>query len=524
MRIVLVCIDNHKKILGHVFADEWLICKAVDLPLGLASIRAYSRQDPFIREECRFINRIYIDSLSSGAISEDVLSQDPDLVAFSANLWNLKKTKSIWEIIKNKKPDTRVVLGGPMVPDDVESNKKMLASDLSIDALIRGEGEIAFRQLLRYYLKKETISNIPNTALREEGGIFVNTARESLKDLSELSSPYLSGDVTIQENATGLLALETSRGCIYDCAYCRYHGGERPRFFNIERIKKEIKLLKDKGFQGNVFLTDPLLNADKKWAKSVLRILEGIDFKVCVDIRPELIDDEMIGLFAKIPGLEFSVGMQSINPVALKNINRPTNIEKCRKVIQKLAENRVHTGIDLIMGLPGDNYETFKKTLDWVVYCRAQQVDINDLIIIPNSDLEKLAGKFKIKYNEENMVLSSYSFSEGDMIKASHFKVGFQFLFGYYQRIFHALVYQFQYKPSAVIEQFVAVAEALGDIPPGRLLDLSGISFSDQTIFRFLKSLLKDREHVKYFLKLFKEHEARLKENENYRIEFMGAV
>jgi hypothetical protein len=226
-------------------------------------------------------------------------------------------------------------------------------------------------------------------------------------------------------------------------------------------------------------------------------------------------------MFTKIPGLEFSVGMQSINPVALKNINRPTNIAKCREVILELAKNKIHAGIDLIMGLPGDNYESFTMTIDWTVYCRAQQVDINDLIILHNSDLERMAESFKIKCNNENMVLSNYSFSEEEMVKASHFKIGFQFLFGFYQRIFYMLVFECRFKPSEIVEKFIVEAEKRGEIPPGRLLDLSGINFSDQTVFCFLKSLFEDKQSVKYYFMLFRENFKRLKDNKNYRIEFM---
>ncbi len=94
----------------------WLISKAVDLPLGLASIRAYSRQDPLINKACQFINRIYLDTVSSDVMAEDVLSQEPDLVGFSANLWNFEKTKSVWEIIKSKNPGIKIMLGGPYGP------------------------------------------------------------------------------------------------------------------------------------------------------------------------------------------------------------------------------------------------------------------------------------------------------------------------------------------------------------------------------------------------------------------------
>lgn len=520
MKIILVYIDNHKKITGYLFVDEWLICKATDLSLGLASIKAYSRLDPFIEKSCKFVNRVYVDHLTSDLIAQDILSEDPDLVGFSINLWNFEKTKSIGRIIKGKNPKIKIVLGGPMVPDDIELNKQMLFSNPEIDALIRGEGELPFRQLLRYYLRKGNGSKISNTALRNRNHLFVSKERISLKNLSELPSPYLSGEVTIYDNTAGLVALETSRGCIFDCAYCRYHGGEKPRFFNIEKVRQEFKLLKNKNFKGNVFITDPLFNVNKERAKDILKIMEGIDYKICLDIRLEFIDDEMIELFKNIPGLELSVGIQSINPVALRNINRPTNIPRCRETLLKLAQEGINVGVDLIMGLPGDNYQKFKKTIDWVVYCRAEQVDVNDLIIIPNSPLEKLTGNFKIKYNRENMALSNYSFSNKDMIKASHFKIAFQFLFGYHQKVFNILVYDYKLKPSDIIEKFVYVAKERGEIPNGRLFDLSNIRFSDQTFFYFLKYLFGYSEIVRYFLKPFKESSISLRDNENYKVEF----
>ncbi|MCK5081322.1 MAG: radical SAM protein [Candidatus Omnitrophica bacterium] len=505
MRIVLVYVDVHKTYLfGFTFTRDLHVHKTTDLSLGLASIKTYSRQDPYIRKNCQFINRVYADSLSNEAMAEDILSQKPDLVGFSVNVWNFEETKNVRKIIKDRNSNIKVILGGPMVPDDVESNKKMLASDLSIDALIRGEGEIAFRQLLRFYLKKEDISNIPNAALRKGGEIFINTTTASLKDLSKLPSPYLSGDVRIYDNATGVLALETSRGCINNCAYCHYHGGERPKFFNIKKIKQELELFKSKGFNGQIYVVDPLLNFNKGWFKRVITIMGDFDFKISLELRLELIDDEMIELLTKIYKLDCSVGLQSINPVALKDVTRSTDIEKCRKVILKMVKSRIDTGIGLILGLPGDNYETFKKTIDWVVYCKVPRVNISDLVLIPNSGLEKAAQKFKIKCNKQNIVLSNYTFSEEDMVKASHFRGAFHFLYTHHKNIFNISKYGFRFKPSAVIEKFVTAAKKNKEMPSGRLLDLCGIDFSDQTIVYFLRSLFDDKETIKYFFKLFK--------------------
>ncbi len=525
MKIVLVYIDhwekdNHQRIAGSDFfygklvTNFPMISESVDLPLGLASIRAYSRQDPLIKSACQFINRIYVDTLSSEAMADDILSQGPDLAAFSTHVWNFERTKRVCEIIKSKRQGIKIVLGGPMVPDDVVSNKKMLKANKGIDALIRGQGEIAFRQLLRYYLKKEDARHIPNTVLREGDEVFINTARVSVSNLAELPSPYLSGDVVIQDNATGMLALETSRGCMFDCAYCRYHGGERPRSFNIERVKQEIAILKNKGFKGNVIITDPLFNFDKKWAKSVLRILEGVDFTVEIALRPELIDDEMIKMFARIPRLECGLGIQSINPVALRNINRSTNIVQCREVIQKLAKSQVRMDIGLIIGLPGDTYETFRKTIDWTVYCGVKQISVNDLLILPNSNLERMSEKFGIKYNSQCLELSNDTFSEADMVKASHFKICFLFLFRGYQRIFHMLIFEYRFKPSDVVDRLIEAAQKKGEIPCGRLVGLNGINFSKLTILRFLRSLFDDRQSVEYFFSLFREDALRFKEDE----------
>ena len=514
MKIVLVFIMSLQENNGQNYATDELLCKTVDLPLGLGSIIAYSRQDPLIKRECEFVNRIYIDTLSSDVIADDILSQAPDLVGFSIH-WTQEKEKSVWEIIKNKNSDIKIVLGGPGVPYDVESCRGMLNVHGQIDALLMGEGEIAFRQLLKFYLKKESISNIPNAVLRERGKIFVNNVRVPLNDLSELPSPYLSGDVVLYDNAEGLLNVETSRGCGFHCAYCTYRGREKVRFFNIERFKQEIAFFKSKGFKGRLFITDPILNFNKEWARRVLKVMEGLDFRIHINMRPELIDNEIIELCAKMPKLELKVGIQSINPVALKNINRPMNIAKCREILLNLVRNKIYTGIDLIIGLPGDNYETLKNTFDWAVYCRVQHIGLNELMVPPNSDLKGMCERFEIKCNSNNIELSNYSFSEKDMAKASHFYVGFQFFFFHYRHIFYMLVFKCRYKPSEIVEKFIAEAKKKGEIPPDRLWDLSDINPSDQTVFCFFKSLLNDRQSVEYFFRVYKEKQKRLKDDEN---------
>jgi hypothetical protein len=170
--------------------------------------------------------------------------------------------------------------------------------------------------------------------------------------------------------------------------------------------------------------------------------------------------------------------------------------------------------IGLIIGLPGDNYETFRKTIDWTVYCGVKQISINDLLILPNSNLERMSEKFGIKYNSQCLELSNDTFSEADMVKASHFKICFLFLFRGYQRIFHMLIFEYRFKPSDVVESLMAAAQKQGEIPCGRLVGLNGINFSKLTILRFLRSLFDDRQRVEYVFSLFREDALRFKEDE----------
>lgn len=523
MKIILACIENHRKITGEIFPDEWLINKTADLPLGLASIKAFSRSDSFIKKTCKFFNRIYIDDLPDDSIAQDILSIDPDLIGFSIHLWNFRKIIKICHLIKNKNPKIKVVLGGPLVPDDTASNFKILSSNPWIDILIRGEGEIPFRQLLKNYLKKEFYSEIPNTALRQGNKIYVSKKRILIKDLSELPSPYINGDVAIYKNATGLLPIETSRGCIYDCFYCRAHDRGGLRYIDLKRIEHEFKFLNDINFKGNVFITDPLLNFNKNHTKKVLRMMAGLNCKkICLDIKPEFITDEIISLFKKIPALDLSVGIQSINPIALKNVNRPANIQKSREVLLKLAKEKIGVGTDLIVGLPGDNFETFKRTIDWAVYCGVEKVDINTLVLIPNSPLEKLVRKFKIKYdiNNYNFVLSTKTFNTKDMEKAAHFTIAFEFLFGFHKKIFKILTYKFGFKPSEIIKKFIIAAKETREILPGQFQESGKVNFSNKTIFSFIKNVVNDTNTRRLLLRLFIKNIALLKNNENYKIKF----
>ena len=515
MNIVLVYIDG--------FRDEWLVYQTSDLPMGLALVRAYSRRDPLINKHCRFFNKVYIDTTSSEVIAQDILLREPQVVCFNVSLWNYEKTKAVWRILKNRSRNVKIVLGGAMVPDGIEEDKKrMLDDNREIDAMICGEGEIPFRQLLRFYLKKETVSDIPNIALREKGQVFISPIRTYLKDLSQLPSPYLSGDMKVQENATGFLALETSRGCIYRCNFCRFHGKEQARLFNIERVKKEVEFIKKKNFRGKLYVTDPILNFDIKQAKNVLKILEGIDdFRISIDVRPELVDDEMIELFKKIPGLDLNVGLQSTNPIALKKANRPANIDKCKEVILKLTKNKINTAIQLILGLSGDNYETFKETLAWGFYTKAGQIKVFDLVILPSSDLEAQAKEFGIQCDSDKVVLSNDTFSEQDMIRASHFTAGFLFLLKYYRQIFDKLVFEQRFTVSEVIEKIVLAAQKTGDMPMSRVGSFADVKFSERTLFQFLKTLFTDKSAIKHFLLLFKRHSRSVKTDASYVEDFM---
>ena len=202
--------------------------------------------------------------------------------------------------------------------------------------------------------------------------------------------------------------METMRGCPYSCHYCYYHKDfKKLNYFSLERVERELKYILEREPRG-VYLMDPTFNTNKKRSKEILRIIIKHNKKstLHVELKAELLDEEMVDLLHKAGTDYIEIGIQSTNEKTLKLINRNFEPDKFRENVLLLNKKNLPYEIQLIDGLPADNYETLKNSVDWDYFSAAA----DDFLKCP--DLHDLKA-FAVRLDDDSM---EPKFHKGDIV------------------------------------------------------------------------------------------------------------
>lgn len=424
MKVALAYLETFWALPGVPGKDPYADLRvAADLPLGLATVRAFVESDRALAAKLSLHNRVFTDGVPEADAARELLALKPDLAAFTVFLWSAPRTFGLIARLKALRPGLRVVVGGPEVPRASEALRAFLAARPELDFAVCGEGEETFAELLRALSgRTRRFDKIAGLGWRNEGVVTVNAPRPPRADLAGVPSPYASGAVAVRAGRAGMLCLETSRGCPLACSYCDYHAGRRGmRLFELERLESELAALKAAGFSGSIYLTDPYLNIKRERTLAVFAILARQDNRFLMELRPETFDDEMIAALGRIPCATVSLGVQSVNPVALRNANRPFDQARCSRNLRKILRfANIRVELELILGLPGDDYEAFKRTLDWALgFAPQAHLTLFDLVMLPNAPLAAQVERFGIRADAEGLVSETSSFSAEDMARSS---------------------------------------------------------------------------------------------------------
>ena len=330
---------------------------------------------------------------------EQILGEKPDLVGFCCYIWNISYVLDLAERIRSACPAVKIVLGGPEVSYNAE---KMLQDNSFVDFVLSGEGELPFARLIDG-ISKQNIPKECGICFMEEG---VPCVAPPYISCEEPPSPYCA---EYFDRLSGRIAyLETSRGCPYSCAFCLSGRCGGVRYFDPERIKKEIILLANSGTQ-TVKLVDRTFNANKKRAKEIIRFIcahfEGdIPKGVCFhfEVAGDILDEELISLLISAPkGLfQLEIGMQSFNEKTLSAINRKTDCEVLKRNVQRLTEaNNMHIHIDLIAGLPFEGLDSFKESFNAAYSLNANMLQLGFLKLLYGAPMRENAEKYPCVFN-----------------------------------------------------------------------------------------------------------------------------
>jgi radical SAM superfamily enzyme YgiQ (UPF0313 family) len=388
--------------------------------LGLGYIQACAQSHPDVARDCSFRHDFY-DTYESApeAVAAQIAAVGADLVAFGTYTWNVRDVLKICRILKEGGFKGRVLLGGPEVS---YHHQKYMAENPAVDMIGAGEGELLFRDLLLHMLRspKDPPRGIAGLNFRWGGELCLVEPREFHANLDELPSPFLTGALDVDELIHSAY-FQTTRGCPFTCTYCDY-GRNQPYYeFSLDRVRQELEFFKRRQARA-IFSVDATFNYRRGRANEILKMVADMNFEgmFAIEVFPSLIDDDMVELLKRVKLSNCGIGIQTANPVAMRNIRRIWSPARMEDKLDKLAAMpNVLVSLELIMGLPGDNLKTFKETLDWSYARRPHHIFALPLQILSRTPLEHQLEEFKIEHSGPDggeEILSNYSFGREEVM------------------------------------------------------------------------------------------------------------
>lgn len=327
-------------------------------------------------------------------ILKEIIKEKPDVVAFSAYIWNLEYVERLTELIKRVDENIEILYGGPEVSYDSEG----FFQNNKVDYIISGEGEETYRDFVLYKLGELHLSKIKGLYFKKDGEVYFNGERK-LMNMNDIIFPYSDED-NLEDK---MVYYEASRGCPFSCKYCLSSTIHGVRFLDTERVKKELQFFMDKKVRLVKFV-DRTFNCNHKFVMEIWSFLINSDTKTRFhfEVSADILKDDEIKLLNTAPKGRFQleVGVQTTNPQILKNINRTITFEDIKeKVVEIKKGDNIHQHLDLIAGLSGEDYESFKKSFNDVYNLGVEMVQLGFLKLLRGSDMRIEAEEWGIEYS-----------------------------------------------------------------------------------------------------------------------------
>ncbi len=341
-----------------------------------------------------------------------------DVMAFSCYIWNIELIKKLVLNLKKVRPELIIILGGPAV--SYESTELMKNND-GFDLIVSGEGEAIFAELIRRLDENEDYSNLPGVAFRARGETYENPIDPSPVEMMDLPNPYFYEETMCAEK---IYYYETSRGCPYCCSFCLSGSHASLRFLPMERVKNEL-LFFIRNRVKQVKFVDRTFNADQERACELFEFLIRHDnghTNFHFEIGGELLDEKAMKILKEAPAglFQFEIGIQSTNEETLQAIQRKADHDILFKNVRQLLKLKtIHIHVDLIAGLPYEDYFLFRNSFDDVFKLNADMIQLGFLKLIKGSKLKSQQQEFSYVCMSEAPyeVLSSQWIGYGELIQ-----------------------------------------------------------------------------------------------------------
>ena len=457
------------------------------LPLGAACIATAIKHDTNLKDFCEVSLKAFCledkdfpedKIIAADYISEKLIEKAENckgaIFCFSCFVWNVGILETAAKSLREK--GFVCIAGGPEITAHPSFYK-------GFDYTVSGEGEISVPLLIKKIIQ-----------LQKSDKIIISKSPE----LECMTSPYLDG--MIDPSEYGGVLWELARGCPFKCAYCYESKGEKTvRLFPMEKIKAELDLFAKKKVP-QVFVLDPTYNVNKKRAIELLRLIASKtpDTFYYFEARAEFIDRELAREFTRIP-CALQIGLQSANEETLKLVNRPFDKKKFIRGLTVLNEEGVTFGLDLIYGLPGESFGSFREGIDFAVSMLPNNLEIFCLSVLPGTELADIADSLGLDYKKEPPyhVVKTKLFSCEDMERARKMAASCSYFYNAGRAVswFNAVCRVLKMKASKIFEIFYQKNTMLCENVCNCECNHADI---EKVQLHFLKEIFNERGMMKY--------------------------
>lgn len=378
-----------------------LNAKFIHSSLALRYLRSYAQEAfPGIELVEYTINDVTLN------IVADIYKRQPDIVAFSCYIWNIRETLDVICNLKKVCPDVAVIVGGPEVTYDAD---EWMKKHPEIDVIAIGEGEQTFLELLQAYQEAKAagtpprLRDVAGIAYRDDGHVRFSAPRAQIEDMDTIPSPYADH---LDELNNRVVYFEASRGCPFKCQYCLSSIEDGVRYFSLERVKEDLLRLIRHGIKTIKFV-DRTFNINKKYAMEIFQFLIDnhngtvFQFEITADIlRADVLDflteNAPPGIF------RFEIGVQSTNDETNRLVQRIQRFDRLARTVTQIKESgKIDQHLDLIAGLPEEDYQSFRKTFNDVFALRPEELQLGFLKMLRGTGVRARAANHGYVFMDE---------------------------------------------------------------------------------------------------------------------------
>ncbi|WP_243373248.1 B12-binding domain-containing radical SAM protein [Geotalea sp. SG265] len=327
----------------------------------------------------------------SDAVLQQIVAEKADVVMFSCYIWNIEQTLKLAADLKLVQPEVIIVLGGPEASHGVF---ELLSRNPAIDCVVRGEGEETCRELLQALVEGQPMEEVAGTVCRSGEEAVAAPEQAPIASLDAIPSPFAARLADLKKP---LVYYETSRGCPFSCAFCMSSLEKGVRTFSIERIRSDLEILMA-GKVKTIKLVDRTFNFNAVRANQIWEYIlqNNRESRFHFEIAADLLTEENLALLAKVPKdtFRFEIGIQSKDAGTLERVGRTSDLDKLFVNVARLRrETQVTLHLDLVAGLPEENYQGFLSSLQGLCELTPHHIQVEPLKVLKGTQMRAIAER-----------------------------------------------------------------------------------------------------------------------------------